>query len=173
MWNKLFSGKKDQVVKEISPEAEEALKAQDAPRTEPLNGTETEIEKQAQDGMKTMGFKPVEEKNTKMRGVAPVESNALIKDYEKQEQEELDKLGRFKPRIRGNDYCPCGSNKKFKKCCCLDEKKVGHLERKYDIRLATAETIRKLKNEANRKKKKEVKAKIVEVKTMAKNEVKI
>ena len=21
------------------------------------------------------------------------------------------------PRIRGNDYCPCGSGKKYKKCC--------------------------------------------------------
>jgi uncharacterized protein YecA (UPF0149 family) len=21
------------------------------------------------------------------------------------------------PRITGNDYCPCGSEKKFKKCC--------------------------------------------------------
>ena len=24
---------------------------------------------------------------------------------------------RLPPRISGNDYCPCGSGKKFKKCC--------------------------------------------------------
>lgn len=158
MWNKLFSGKKDQVVKEISPEAEEALKAQDVPRTEPFNGTEAEIEKQAEDGMKAMGL-------------TPVENNAQVG---KEPKETYVRKTKWKPRIRGNDYCPCGSNKKFKKCCCLDEKKVGHLEKKYDIRLATAETIMKLKNEANRKKKKEeVKAKTVEVKTVAKDGVKV
>jgi uncharacterized protein YecA (UPF0149 family) len=24
---------------------------------------------------------------------------------------------RLPPKISGNDYCPCGSGKKFKKCC--------------------------------------------------------
>ena len=95
MWNKLFSGKKDEQVKEVLQEAVEALKAQDALRTEPLKGTEAEIEKQAEDGMKAMGFTPVEEKGTKMRGVTPIESNALIKDYEKQEQEELNKTRQY------------------------------------------------------------------------------
>jgi hypothetical protein len=56
-----------------------------------------------------------------------------------------DTSANFKPRIRGNDYCPCGSNKKFKKCCCLDEKRVNNFKKKYDIRLETNETVKKLK----------------------------
>jgi len=26
-------------------------------------------------------------------------------------------MARHPPRVSGNDYCPCGSGKKFKKCC--------------------------------------------------------
>ena len=28
---------------------------------------------------------------------------------------------RTKPKIKRNDLCPCGSNKKYKKCCLLKE----------------------------------------------------
>ena len=29
------------------------------------------------------------------------------------------KAAKVPPRITGNDYCPCGSGKKYKKSCCL------------------------------------------------------
>src|ERR1035437_9140295 len=146
IWDKMFSGKKevDIVAKtdeikadepngggdafpkeeKIDPESEKILKAQDEARTEPLKGTEKEIEQKAEEGMKAMGFEEAQS-------------------------------GKFKPRIRGNDYCPCGSNKKFKKCCAKDERWFNALKKKFDIRLETSETIRNLKNERNRKVKKE------------------
>jgi len=140
MWNKMFSGKKDEQVKEVLQDAVEALRAQDAPRTEPLQGTEAEIEKKAEDGMKEMGFKPVE--------------NNAINEVQEAEKVPETKSGKWKSRIRGNDYCPCKSNKKFKKCCALDEKKVKHFQKTMDIKIANAETTRRGINEVGRENKK-------------------
>ena len=133
----------DAVKKEVKNDTAELLAAQDAPRTEPLQGTEEEIGKQAEDGMKAMGFTPVTE-------------NALLKDYEAQDAEP--QVGKWKPRIRGNDYCPCGSGKKFKKCCVSDTKKVDKFSKSMDIRIENAKTIRILKNikiRSNKKAKKD------------------
>ena len=144
---------KKEVSKEESQIAEEALKAQDAPRTEPLQGTEAEIEKQAEDGMKTMGFTPVEENTMGFTPVefTPVEENKTIQV----EKEEESYDGKWRPRIRGNDYCPCGSNKKFKKCCASDEQKVKHYEKTMDIKVANEKTTRRLRNEEIRATKKD------------------
>ena len=146
MWKpKIFGGKKDKEVQKIEKDTspkEEILKAQDVERTEPLQGTEKEIEKKAEEGMEKMGFVPAIEKldskaEKKLDSEVKIESPPAIK---------LNPNG-YKPRIRGNDYCPCGSNKKFKKCCALDAKKVEKFQKTMDIRVANAETARKhLKN---------------------------
>ena len=34
-------------------------------------------------------------------------------------QPEPAKTAKEPPRISGNDYCPCGSGKKYKKCCAV------------------------------------------------------
>jgi uncharacterized protein YecA (UPF0149 family) len=31
----------------------------------------------------------------------------------------LEQMARKPPRVGRNDYCPCGSGKKFKKCCLI------------------------------------------------------
>ena len=141
MWKKMFGKKEEKFVEEKKSEisADEANKAQDTPRTEPLQGTEKEIEKQAEDGMKEMGFTPVEEN----------------KEVNAQKEPEITLKPRpngFKSRIRGNDYCPCGSNKKFKKCCALDEKKFKHFEKTMDIRVANTTVAKKSKNDIKRAK---------------------
>ena len=113
--------------KQEESKSEKELNTQDAGRDEQLRGIDNEIEQKATEGMTAMEFKDADKEN---------------------------QSAQFKPRIRGNDYCPCGSNKKFKKCCCLDEKKVDNFKKKYDIRLETNETIKKLKYDAIRKNKK-------------------
>ena len=146
MWKpKIFGGKKDKEVQKIEKDTrpkEEILKAQDLERMEPLQGTKKEIEKKAEEGMEKMGFVPVGEKldskvEKKLDSEMKIELSPTLPPN----------LNGYKPRIRGNDYCPCRSNKKFKKCCALDVKKVEKFQKTMDIRVANAETARKhLKN---------------------------
>lgn len=143
MWKKMFGGKKeDKFVedKKIEMTAEEILKSQDAPRTEPIKGTEEEIGKQAEDGMKKMGFEPAEE-------------NKAV-EAEKENIPTIRPNG-FRPKIRGNDYCPCGSNKKFKKCCVLDQDKINKLSKNIDMQLLSVKATRHQKYMAMQDKKKE------------------
>jgi len=163
MWKKMF-GKKDKKFEEAKPDAktDDLLKAQDAPRAEPLRGTEAEIEKQAEEGMAKMGFKPAEEKGEVSAEKEPVNVLKPRRDG-------------FKPRIRGNDYCPCGSGKKLKKCCALDVKKLEKFQKFLDIQLVNAEATSRAKTIADREKKRaealkkaeEAKTKTVEVEVKA------
>lgn len=115
MWKNVFDKKNLRVTEEKKEEKklemsiEEANKLQNAGRTEPLQGTEEEIARQVEEGMKQMGFTQAEKTEVKPK--------------------------EMKPRIRGNDYCPCGSNKKFKKCCSLDPQKVKNFKKTMDIKI--------------------------------------
>jgi len=51
------------------------------------------------------------------RGSEPPE---LIDDYHLGVPEEIVQVVRSGPKIGRNDPCPCGSGKKFKKCCGAD-----------------------------------------------------
>jgi len=61
------------------------------------------------------------------------------------------------PRIRGNDYCPCGSNKKFNKCCSKDTGKIRVFSEVMDIRLTNKRLLSDIKMEGNRQERKEKK----------------
>jgi SWIM/SEC-C metal-binding protein len=51
-------------------------------------------------------------------GVEPDEEED-VSDLHKlmRSDEKPDPKPRLPPKVSGNDYCPCGSGKKFKKCC--------------------------------------------------------
>jgi SWIM/SEC-C metal-binding protein len=51
-------------------------------------------------------------------GVEPDEEED-VSDLRKlmRSDEKPDPKPRLPPKVSGNDYCPCGSGKKFKKCC--------------------------------------------------------
>jgi len=137
MWKKIFSGKKDEELKEENNNVlEDLVKDQETLNEKPpqvVDGETKNIESKVEEGTQPMESSPTKEKTV-----------------EKKLEESLIS---FKPRIRGNDYCPCESNKKFKKCCSQDEKKKESFLKKYDIRLENLKTIKNLRNEEIKKKK--------------------
>jgi len=73
----------------------------------------------------------------------------------------------FRSKVRGNDYCPCGSNKKLKKCCGLDEKKLKDFSKTINVSLLNE----KAKKEISRLKKIEEKLKKKPVAEVKKEQV--
>ena len=47
----------------------------------------------------------------------PEDTSDLEKLFNSEQRPEKPVKPRLPPRISGNDYCPCGSGKKFKACC--------------------------------------------------------
>lgn len=80
-----------------------------------------------------------------------ISENVTINKGDENKESSTVRVNVLLPRIRGNDYCPCGSNKKFKKCCSKDDEKIKMFSKKFNIRLITDKEEKKKIREEKKK----------------------